>query len=172
MDFHEFNETLYTNNPDLIKKPNFGSAIGSLVDDVLVIKVGSDNFVEWYRFIGGSGDDDVDIGLIGADGNYYFTGTTWSLDGDISDWPPETESFSGDISDIMPKASDWYFIISPFGDLVYSTCTDTNFKIMQPSKCIQSTEKYYYVYNERYLPIGELDIIYNYNTKFNIMIAE
>ena len=142
--------------------------------DLLVIKTDDEGYIDWHRFCGGSGGDGADFAAADSDGNYYFKGSTWSLDGDVPDWPRAiTDSWTGEGSDKYPTSHDWYLILDADGNLIYSQCQSPPFDIISAERCFEMPGgKYMYFENDRFLPEGAGDWLYNYKSRINIYYAQ
>ncbi len=146
--------------------------------DLLVIKTDVEGYIDWHRFCGGSGDDEASLAVAGSDGNYYFKGYTWSLDGDVPDWPRAITNgymLTGAVDgpDQEPTYHDWYLILDEYGNLIYSQCQSPPFEKIPAVRCFEMPGgKYVYFENEWILPEGEEDWLYNYKSRINIYLAE
>ena len=167
--FHEPNQRLYDDYIDSDYETD--EEYCKNAEDILVMKIDINDMVEWYRFCGGSGMDIVDKAVVGNDGNFYIAGRTWSLDGDVSDWPARwIDYWTGEGSDINPQRAEWNIILDNTGNLIYSQCQAPSFEIADPDYCVEMEDgSYIYFKNESYLPKGEYNWAYSYLYKFYVI---
>lgn len=118
--------------------------------DELVIKLDKCFKMEWYRYCGGTGFDQIYSIYIGDAGEVYFEGKSYSQDGDIVGWRPGV--YNEYLSDTFytPKKAPWAGCINNKGELVYSELYHSNFSVLDESLYFETDDAYYGFRNDYY----------------------
>lgn len=79
--------------------------------DVWVVKLNSNGIIEWEKCYGGSFNDWANAVISTNDGGYYFTGITYSKDGDIQSTNP-----------VIQAGCVWTVKIDANGNIIWQSC--------------------------------------------------
>lgn len=102
--------------------------------DALIIKTTSNGTVQWKRYCGGSEDDIARSIIETRDGYFVFTGSTFSIDGDVTDHGREIFKSPAliDTLSYTPFEETWTVKLDASGNIAWSKCYSKTIDCLAP----------------------------------------